>query len=319
MLQRISKLDHFSLRVLIELIEQQSVTTVALRLNVTQPKISRTLTMLRDSFGDELLTREQNLMRPTKLAESLYEPMKSLVESYRLLSDVVNYQLLQKKEINVAVQNHMGQFMLDCLQETAKDLSLDLTFNIYPWTDQVQRLLSLSQMDYSLTANPPDSDKIYKYLVGHIKQFFLVAHREHPIFTEHLSVENAFSSPLALLNYCITEQKQHRIETLAEKFNIPINVRLKTMDLNQLFDHLENSDSVSYLASMLIKQPIASRKTLKAFDVTKLFSKETPKIKTQEKRRPTFSLYLQAAETSSVSFTKNLEALLRKKMMSLNY
>ncbi|MGX7654200.1 LysR family transcriptional regulator [Shewanella putrefaciens] len=319
MLNTLSRLDYFSLIVFIELIEQQNVTLVALKLNVTQPKVSRTLNILRKSFGDELLTREQYSMKPTKLAESLYYPAKQLLEHFQLLADVVDYHSHQKKEINVATQNHMSTMMLECLQLTAAELSLNYTFNMHPWSDQVQRLHGLTQLDYSLAVNPPDSEKINKYWLAHINKFFLVAHREHPIFSEPIGINNALSYSLALLNYCITEQKQHRIEILAEKFRLPINIILKTMDLDLLLHHLEHSNSISYIASLLIKLPIANRKTLKAVDVTQVFSKKGNDIQREGGKRPEFSLYLQASETSPILFTRNLTKHLKRHIANLNY
>lgn len=319
MLQSLYKLDYFSLVVLIELLEQQNVTDTALKLNVSQPKVSRILTMLREAFNDELLTREQYSMKPTKLAESLYFPAKNLVETFQVLADTVNYHAHLKTEINVAAQSHMNPMILECLQLTAAELSCNFTFNMQPWSDQVQRLLGLGQLDYSLAVNPPDSEKINKHLLGHIDKFFLVAHREHPIFSAPLELQTALSPPLALLNYCISEQKQHRIEMLAEKFRLPINVVLKTMDLDLLLHHLEHSDSISYLASLLIKLPIANRKTLKAVDVTDVFRHKNNDIQRGSTKRPNMDIYLQASESSPILFTRKLIEHLTRHINNLNH
>ncbi|MGL4938512.1 LysR family transcriptional regulator [Shewanella sp.] len=317
----VGKLDLFSLQVLIELLEQENVTASAIKLNVSQPKVSRTLTMLRETFNDELLIREQNSMKPTKLAESLYYPAKHLIENYQLIADAMSYHANKNKEINIACQSHFGPIILESLKLTAKELSMDYTFNINPWTDQdqVQRLHSLSQLDYSIAVNPPQSEKINKYLIGTVSKFFLVANRKHPIFTESLDIETALSYPLALLNYCITEQKQHRIEVLAEKLNIPINIILKTMDLDLLLYNLETSNSISYIASFLIKQPVAKRKSLKAQDITHLFSQKGNDIHQRNGiKRPDIGIYLQATKKTPILFTNKLAENLKRMISNLN-
>lgn len=319
MMPDISKLDLFSLQVFIELIEQQNVTASAIKLNVSQPKVSRTLTMLREIFKDELFIREQHLMKPTKIAETLYHPAKNLVNNYRLIAETMSYHKNKNKEINIACQSHFNSIVLDSLQLTAEELSMNCTFNINPWSDQVQRLHSLAQLDYSIAVNPSPSEKINRYLIGNINKFFLVANREHPIFSKNINIKTALSYPLALLNYCITEQKKHRIEILAEKLNIPINVKLKTMNLDLLLHNLENSNNISYLASILIKQPIANRKKLKAIDITSIFSQKTNNIhKHPEIKRPQLGMYLQALETTPNLFTEKLTEHLKRKISNLN-
>ena len=60
--------DTYLLRVLCALIDEQSVSRTAIRMNQSQPAISAALKRLREIFGDPLLVRDKNTMVPTARA-----------------------------------------------------------------------------------------------------------------------------------------------------------------------------------------------------------------------------------------------------------
>lgn len=68
--------------VLDALLEQGGVSAAARKLGMSQPNVSFALTKLRSQFGDDLLVREGNTMRPTALGETLRMPIR------RILRDV---------------------------------------------------------------------------------------------------------------------------------------------------------------------------------------------------------------------------------------
>lgn len=63
-------------RVLVLLYETRSVTGTADALHVSQPTISYSLGKLRRHFDDELFRRSRQGLRPTALADRLYEPLR---------------------------------------------------------------------------------------------------------------------------------------------------------------------------------------------------------------------------------------------------
>ncbi|BDY04441.1 LysR family transcriptional regulator [Ferrimonas sp. YFM] len=313
--KELNKLDFFTLSVLVELYEQRSATVTAARLQSTQPKVSRALTTLREVFDDELFIRQQYGMEPNGLAETLYPMAKAVIDSYQPLSDTLARHRSRLEELNVAAQEHMCPLLLECLHLSREELDLKLTFNLHPWSTEVQKQLNQSQLDYCISINPSPSNRVTLHPIGEIKQFYLVARRDHPIFQQDLTLDRAFDHPVALLNYSMSGIRTHRMEAFAEKIGAPLKVSMKTTNLSLLLDHLEASDSVGYLASVLIQQPIAARKTLQALDISTFFGSHVK----PNQNRPTYQLYLQAGHGGSPAFTETLVTHLRNRIARLNH
>lgn len=65
--------DSYLLRVLVSLVTERSVSRTAIRLNQSQPAISKALNRLREIYGDPLLVREKGGMASTDRAVTLRE------------------------------------------------------------------------------------------------------------------------------------------------------------------------------------------------------------------------------------------------------
>jgi DNA-binding transcriptional LysR family regulator len=61
------------------LLEERGVNATARRLGMSQPNVSFALSKLRERFGDALLVREGNAMRPTAIAEALHDPLRRIL------------------------------------------------------------------------------------------------------------------------------------------------------------------------------------------------------------------------------------------------
>src|SRR3954464_12487147 len=67
------------------LLTERSVTRAAARVGLGQSAMSSTLARLRSLFGDELLTRAPDGMRPTPRALALAEPVRSALRQIQAL------------------------------------------------------------------------------------------------------------------------------------------------------------------------------------------------------------------------------------------
>lgn len=70
------------------LLDEQSVSRAAQRLNVTQPAVSEALSRLREIYDDPILALVGRRMVPTELARSLHEPLRSALSQVRTVSGV---------------------------------------------------------------------------------------------------------------------------------------------------------------------------------------------------------------------------------------
>lgn len=74
LLKQLCELDIFTLMVFKNIYETGHANCTARDLAVSAPKVSRCLAALRLAFDDELFYRRQQKLKPTPLAESLYQP-----------------------------------------------------------------------------------------------------------------------------------------------------------------------------------------------------------------------------------------------------
>ncbi|TKB54314.1 LysR family transcriptional regulator [Ferrimonas aestuarii] len=309
MYKDLNRLDYFTLCVLVELFEQRSATVAAARLQTTQPKVSRALTSLREVFQDELFLRQQYGMVPNQLAETLYPMAKGIIEKYQELSATLSKTLGNSREINVAAQEHLSPILMAALHQARIETGQDFSFHLHPWTADVQKQMSQSQLDYCLAINPVPSNNIDHQPIGEINQFYLVSRKSHPIHDSPLNLDSLFDYPVALMNYSMSGPKTHRMEAFAAQMNLPLSVSMKSTDLNLILDHIENSDSIGFLASVMIKPAVDKRHNIECRDISGFFSSQGG----SSKERPSYFLHLQNAKTMDGEFTRCLAENLKKR------
>lgn len=72
-----------------EIFQEQHISSVAKRLNLSQPAVSNALARLRRTFDDALFVRTKDGMQPTPFAEQLAEPIRHALNS---LTEAMNVQ-----------------------------------------------------------------------------------------------------------------------------------------------------------------------------------------------------------------------------------
>ncbi|HEY4066605.1 MAG TPA: LysR family transcriptional regulator, partial [Burkholderiaceae bacterium] len=73
-------LDLNLLRVFDVVMAERNLTRAADRLSITQPAVSNALKRLRESVGEDLLTRVQSGVRPTPRAEALWPEVRAALD-----------------------------------------------------------------------------------------------------------------------------------------------------------------------------------------------------------------------------------------------
>lgn len=79
-------LDGRALKTFITVLEEESVSKAAARLKVTQSAVSHTLDKLRSVFDDPLFVRSGRGISPTTKAQSLREPIESVLDELKSLT-----------------------------------------------------------------------------------------------------------------------------------------------------------------------------------------------------------------------------------------
>ena len=78
------------LRVLEVMLTEGSLTRAAIRLNTTQPSLSKALARLRSHFDDQLLVRDGQTMRPTPKGAGMLAPIRELLSAAKSIGNTAN-------------------------------------------------------------------------------------------------------------------------------------------------------------------------------------------------------------------------------------
>ncbi len=81
----ITKIDFNLLKTLALLVEEQSVSRVAVRMDLKQPTVSASLKKLREIFDDPLFVRHPHGLRPTPRTEALAPELKAWIRGLELI------------------------------------------------------------------------------------------------------------------------------------------------------------------------------------------------------------------------------------------
>ena len=76
-------LDLNLLRVFDEVMQERSLTKAARNLSLTQPAVSNAMRRLRETLGDDLLTRSGQGLEPTALALNIWPAVRDALRSLR--------------------------------------------------------------------------------------------------------------------------------------------------------------------------------------------------------------------------------------------
>lgn len=108
MQKQLSRLDYFTLKVLIGLFEYKNGCIVAEKLNSTQPKISRALSKMREVINDELFIRQQYGLHPNAMAERLYPFAQAIVTAYDQMASATKTKSEQQTVLQISATEHRG-------------------------------------------------------------------------------------------------------------------------------------------------------------------------------------------------------------------
>ncbi len=165
------------------LLEEESVTDAARRLNLSQSAVSAALDRLRTVFSDPLLVRVGNRMEPTPFARRLQGPIKTALASVSLALALPQKfdPARARATVRLGTSDYFGLLMLPALYKLlareAPGISLEILAR--PTDGSIVRLVA-GDVDLALAVDPPEGRDLFNApLVD--EQFVCVMRREHPL------------------------------------------------------------------------------------------------------------------------------------------
>lgn len=309
MRKELSKLDYFTLKVFIGLVEFKNGSVVAQKLNTTQPKVSRALSNMREVIHDELFVRRQYGVEPNLMADKLYPIAKAIVQAYEQMADVTA-KMPDKNQLIIAAQEHLSEFLVESITEMCERQGLDMSVSIQPWSDNVQELLAQGKIDYAISVNSKPSESVKNVKVGNVQYYFLAAKKDHPFFKQELTMECLLKNKLVFINYSKVGLVDHWCETYAKERSLDLKVSFKTTSLAMALNHVAKTEDICWTASIFSYLYLNNRSDVDYLDVTDFYDQ----VLFPNDESASYSYYLQYHQSHENDFSIGLSKLLQEKL-----
>jgi DNA-binding transcriptional LysR family regulator len=197
----LASVDLNLLVVLQALLAERHVTRAGRRLHMSQPAVSRALARLRDLFGDELLVRVGQHMRPTPRAEALAATLHRVLGEVQELVAPMDFDPASATgTIRLAapdiVTYMLGPALLRCMARDAPRLDLE----IVQWSSDWREDLASGKVDLTFGQVTGSEPGIYSRLLAR-NQWACVLRDGHPVLRKRWTLQRYLELPHLLIGF----------------------------------------------------------------------------------------------------------------------
>lgn len=271
MQKQLSRLDYFTLKVLIGLFEFKNGSLVAEKLNSTQPKVSRALSNMREVLHDELFIRQQYGLQPNAMAERLYPFAKNIIVAYDQMAIEANTQPEHHQTLHIGVPEQMSKLALKSIEETSQRLGLVHTVHIHPWTESSEHLLIQRKLDFAVSSRVFRHENVINKNLGLVNVWFLAVRKNHPILQKEITLEALLNYRLVFLNYGPLGELTEAISQCCKIADKKADISLITSSISMAFEHIVDSDDVCWAPSVFPYELSKQRDDIELINVTSLY------------------------------------------------
>jgi len=155
------QLDWRTLNVFITVLNEGSVTAAANRLGVAQSAVSHTLDKLRAALGDPLFVRSGRGILPTERANSLRQPVQSILDELKALTVEREFDpRLEPMEFTVSANDFQREALFPGLMREFENEGIDVRFHFLQGGVPSASLLQDAYCDLIVTPFPPNGSGI---------------------------------------------------------------------------------------------------------------------------------------------------------------
>ncbi|WP_285163817.1 LysR family transcriptional regulator [Shewanella goraebulensis] len=312
MQKQLSRLDYFTLKVLIGLFEFKNGSVVAEKLNSTQPKVSRALSTMREVIHNELFIRQQYGLQPNAMAERLYPLAKNIVSAYDQMADVANTKPEHHRMLHIGAPEQMSTFILKSIEEASEILGISHTVDIHPWVENVEQMIVQGKLDYSISSREFQHESVVNDKLGDVEFWFLVVRKDHPILQGEITLEAILSHRLVFIHNGPTSELNELVSRCCETVDLKANISLITSSLLMAFERVVHSDDVCWAPSVFPFELSKQRDDVELVDMTEFYKEHFKNI--TNLRHP--SHFLQFHETHQNEFTSLLSSIMQDNLKS---
>jgi len=252
-LKKLSELDVFCLIVFKTLYENGHANSTAIELQVSAPKISRCLTLLRTTFNDELFYRRLQGLKPTPLAELLYGPICDFYhavthieqvafdETESELTPTLNIAVTQgiMRSLAIAISNHAQQEVIGKIR-------------LQSWEANSAESIHNGELDFGIGFDISHTAELEYELLGTLESVYLAAKEQHPIWQHipDITLEHIAIHPFLYLESKGFNDKIDPLEMYCRNAQIELESVEKVTSREAWFCHLMTMGSLAFLPAV---------------------------------------------------------------------
>lgn len=242
--RQLQKIDLNLLVALQTLLEERSVSRAAQRLHITQPAMSKTLSRLREVFGDTLFTRSNRGMQPTPRARELEQGLSTvLADIGHLVSGTAFEPGNYTGEVVLALSEYVGMALLPPLIQRLHELAPRLSIRTITRVENQLEQLAAGNLDFAIQiAQAHYTDDFRVRHLGGSPPAILVR-KGHPLTRGDVTWERLATYPVIRLY--ISDLDQAELARTSDTFNRirhPQQGSLETSHLMTALEVLRNTD-----------------------------------------------------------------------------
>jgi DNA-binding transcriptional LysR family regulator len=250
--KKIRELDFFSLLVFKCIFDTGQANIAAKMLAVSASKISRSLSALRIAFDDDLFYRRQQGLKPTLLAENLYQPVYQLIDSVTSLEQVVTEKANQDQQpiLQLAVQPMMMRSLTLKLADKTVQQTLG-PVRLHVWNDRSLDMIHRGELDFGIAFDLCDFNELTCERVYYNSSICLVAKETHPIWQSYpdIRLEDVCSHSFIYQVGKGFNDKIDPLEQFAREHDLSTDSMEKMANYEEWLAHLQTLDSIAFATS----------------------------------------------------------------------
>ena len=210
--------------------QEKSITGAARLLNVSQPSISKTLSLSEDKLGYLLFNRFQKRLLPTPEADALYEESKNVIKRIQAFNSIAKNLLdISSEYINIGCTPSLGLTFLPKLIKEYQSINKAAKFNITNLQSQeLEDQLDELMFDCVISFNQKKSDRFEKEVL-HRGSLVLIGPEDNPLnLSQSISLKDLNNLPMIRIKNLKTSTSQNNLDEQIQKAGINIEWNMQT-------------------------------------------------------------------------------------------
>lgn len=177
------------------LLEERNVSTAAVKLNTSQPTMSRNLSQLREYFNDPLLVRSGKEYVLTEKAKDVQRKVNALLGDIQSLFATEFTPSTHSKEFVIAAPDYVVNYVLCDALSFLFSVNNKISFSIIPWDSSSKRDIIAGKIHLAISMDNRFPGYMHRRIIDE-DELVLVCRPQHPILNhEFVTIDDFLNYP----------------------------------------------------------------------------------------------------------------------------